>query len=624
MRVNLAKWHSALKTNQLFLVIFLICFKSFQLNAQELKSSFTLDTTKTQVFPYDLDFALKLSGSKNERIKAVYLYRLNNKGKIVFDRYTSLKKWGWNANADQEIKNIISKDSTRAKNSLNITKDSIQNWRIDHKQKEVQVKEIMSEIETDATTDTVLLKSLICEVKILKTKITNYEKDSATIKKANGSRKALIQELKQSPDIFALKEISRKGDTIVVRVPPLKPNKKYLVVTLDQANKISAFRELVKEYNGCKVLEKRKEVIIPPEYLPTELVKTEFVVPVKSLVKDIEGISNFLKQYDSVPKLNGFANLEDFPGPFKYPISKVGRTILHDSLVIPPRDFNKDFRRINGILTGIKNYGDSIAYGSYKIELDTSDIVKTDFKPKKDLPNRLATVSHHLKLVLAAEQSFFVLADTNTDDFENFNTYFDQLIQVLSKNRNLLEKENKELKQKLNKIKVPVGLQSKTLEKSTLSYQFFTRNSRLIKPDFGMLYYFSGNNEFSGVAPYTGFHIDIRSTNEDIPFYQIKGWEKFLTFQLGVPVLAKNLTDGERRKHLVGDAFSLYGGIGFNVSHTIRLSYGAILFRSLDGNSNGERNYKINSAHAISVGINLKLKTLFEGLYGSVQSLKSK
>ena len=173
----------------------------------------------------------------------------------------------------------------------------------------------------------------------------------------------------------------------------------------------------------------------------------------------------------------------------------------------------------------------------------------------------------------------------------------------------------------LSGLSIPYGLESTTLEKSTFLYQFLTRNSGVIKQSFGLVYYFTGKHNFAGAAPYTGVDFQLRPTNEDTKFWKTKGWKKYFSFQLGVPLFASDLTKGDQRKHLVGDAFSLYTGLGINLGHSVKIGYGAILFRSIDGNSIGENSYEINSLHSVSVGVNFKLIPLFRSIFGSDKAI---
>lgn len=605
--------------------IFFCLFKGPCASAQELKPSFTLDTAKTQVFPFDLEFKLKLIGRDKKPIKAAYLYRLDKNGYVVIEKNTSLTKFGWTSYYDEnEINKSIKIGLIRAQNYLDENQNSLSSW--ENKYNELKDKEIVL-MALDEGTASEELSCLRKEIFYIEYKINEYERSRKLVEKEFINRKRLIKEYKKRPAILPLSVLSRINDTIIVKVTPLRPNKKYLIVALDYSNKIEVLGELVKEFNECGTFEKRYASLIPRDYSTTELWDSVAqVVSPELLKKGIKKIDSLLKKIKEQPKLTEFESSINFPGPFKYPVNIIENRLFSDSLYLLPEGSSGDFRGLNAVLVASKNYGDNIVTGTNKIEVDADNRIKMNFEPQKGLTNQRSTITHNLQLVTKAKQTLLLLAETNIDSLESFTNYLDNLIGVLNKNRQLLDKKidtNNTVNDLLSKELIPLGQNLSTFEKTTSSYQFLTRNSRLIKPDFGLIYYYSGDG-FSGVAPFTGFHFGIRGTNEDIPFGQIRGWEKLLTFQVGVPFFTGDLTKGERRKHLVGDTFSLYGGVGLNLNHTIRFSYGALLFRGIDGNSFGERNFKIKAAHAFSFSINLKLKSLFEGLYGSIQSLKAK
>ena len=68
---------------------------------------------------------------------------------------------------------------------------------------------------------------------------------------------------------------------------------------------------------------------------------------------------------------------------------------------------------------------------------------------------------------------------------------------------------------------------------------------------------------------------------------------------------------------MLGDAFSLYTGLGLNMGHSVKIGYGAILFRSIDSNSMGNNSYAVDSMHTVSIGVNFRLVSLFKNIFGS-------
>lgn len=635
------------KKNVVFrLSLILICsfIGSNHLTAQKkLESNFTLDTTQTQILPYDLDFSLNLVDSEMARVKWVYLVRLNNKRKVVFDNQTSFYRLGQSPNSKNLIISKLNKDILKSKEHLKAYADSLRLWK---KSKEDNEKRISSEEEKDK------IEQLKCENRVYELRIRQYLKHQKFLDSLNNDPKGYISEAKKQFELSPLEIEGRNKDTLTVVVPPLRPNKNYLILAVNESKKTKILKTLVEKYLECGAVEKKEVVVIPLKYLPKNSnrrvkldlngIKKEndafkqkkeeikFVIPAKSFEKAFANAKE--KKIDSLLAINknkleliGLDSFKTFPGPFKYPISSLKNNTRPDSIfTYVPNEFNKEFKIVNAVLSQFKNHGDSIIRGKYKLIEDDKDVLKIDFKPKSDLTNQLTTIAEHLNIANKAQQALFLLAEAESDNYRNFDSYFSNLINVLSQNRDTLAKRvdaETKVNSLINSMNIPYGLQTQSLEKGTFSYQFLTRSSGIIKQSAGFVYYTSAKGDFSGFAPYTGVDFQIRSTNENSKFWKIRGWEKFLSFQLGVPVFASELTKGERREHLVGDTFSLYTGIGFNLGHAVKVGYGAVLFKSIDGSSIGERTYKINSAHAITIGINFKLIPLLKNIFGSDQAV---
>jgi len=599
------------------------------LHAQELKPSFTLDTAKTQVFPFDLEFNLKLISPKSKPFKAIYLYRLNRNGDIVIDDNTSLKHYSkttfYNLDA---IKKKILIDSTVAKNYLSTNKNSKPIW--DEKLKLLNKKKVDIEVELKLESEALNhqskideLKRVLKQIQTLKFKIDKYETSDSLITYQLSNRERLIKQFKKAPAILPLEVISREADTLIVRIEPLRPNKRYLIAALEYSDKLTVLAKLVKEYQEYEEFGEYYLSLIPPNYSAAkdESFYSEQISP--TLLKSIsEMVKGPLQEYNTPPNLDSFKPKKPFPGPYSYPTDLIQNNSINDSLYSLPDGASLDFRELNAILVSLKNYGDDLIKGKSKIQLDENNRLNMSFKPSTDLAEQNTNINHNLKLTNKAKQSLYLLEQSDSI-MSVYEGYLNDFAKTLEKNKKSITgklEKNKKIKKNVELNYPPIGLNFTTLEKTTNSYQFLTRNSRLIKPDFGLLYYYSGEG-FQGFAPFAGFHFGIRSRNEDIPFGQIPGWEKYLSFQVGVPFYTGSLLEEGRRKHLVGDSFSLYGGVGVNINHAIRITYGGILFRGIDSNSAGEGTFKIKTVQAVSVSINLKLKSLFEGLYGSINSV---
>ena len=637
----------SLKNNKRIITFYLVIIASIfnhSLNAQQiLDYSFVLDTTQTQIFPYDLKFPLKLVDSEDARIKYVYLIRINNKGKIVFDKQTSLYRIGQKPRAKHNILQKVYK----SQEFIEKNNDSLDIWEDLKNKNEGFVK-----IEADAKKKA-LLKN---EIELYKANISKFV-DKKNI--LDSFSKNPNEYIKDGKGEFMLEVLDIKGrdrDTLIVEVKPLRPGKDYLILAVNETNKITALKELVQKYLNGESIDDEKVEIIPRKYLYTKTIdsfkldyklkkdkglfkieKGKKVNPnfVEFEIKSEDFVAEFEKakkdKIDSLLRLSKFniTELQSYtgkitsPGEFKYAVI----SMLHDSITkIIPEDYNNDFRRINGIISEFESFGDSLVSGSYVLEKSESNDYRVNFNPNTSLSNRLNTINDHINMVLEAEQSLFILAESDINRLDAFKTYFSDLIRILSQNRDIMVNKvnsNTKVNTILASVDLPYGLQTKSINNSTFTHDFLTRNSGVIKQSFGLLYYFSNNGGFSGAAPYTGVDYQIRATNENTNFWKIPGLKKFFSLQLGVPVFASQLTDGDQRRHLFGDNFSLYTGIGINIGHSIKIGYGAVLFRSIDSNSiaTGDPSFKIDTLHAFTLGVNFRLLPLFRNIFGSSRTI---
>jgi hypothetical protein len=388
-------------------------------------------------------------------------------------------------------------------------------------------------------------------------------------------------------------------------------------VALDYSNKIKVLAKLVEEYKKYSEFGKYVGSIVPRERVSKEQWKqlSEIVSPIL-LKQRIDTLSKLFKEYNKKPSLSLFEPNSDFPGGYTYPSYLIPSRPDNDSVYILPDSASQDFRELNAIMVTSKKYGNDLVTGKSKLELDKNNRINMVFEPAKDFDEQRTNITHHLNLATRAKQSLYLL-ESSDSIVSKYEDYLDDFVDFLEKNKLSID-ENQKKKKEVD-VELPIGQNLRTLEKTTHSYQFLTRNSGYIKPDFGLLYYHSDEG-FQGFTPFAGFHFG-RRRNEDVPFSQIPGFGKYISFQIGVPFFTENLIEDGRRKHLIGDTFSLYGGVGINFNHAIRITYGGILFRGIDSNSVGEGTFKIKTVQSLALSINLKLQSLFEGLYGSINSL---
>ena len=191
-------------TFSFWLILSLFLFNS-RLNAQQLKSSFFLDTLQTQIFPYDLDFSLKLVDSKDARIKYVYLIRINNKGKVVCDKQTSFFTLGQRPNAKHLILGQLKKRISNAQEYINKYSNSIDSLETEKQQKEDLLKE-----ETDDEKKVQLIRD-INEIRI---KFDKFQMHRKLISKLKSNSQKYIKDVKSKPELTPLKIEGRDKDTL--------------------------------------------------------------------------------------------------------------------------------------------------------------------------------------------------------------------------------------------------------------------------------------------------------------------------------------------------------------------------------------------------------------------------
>lgn len=591
------------------IALFLLAVLPVCLNAQYSSSKIknykiNLDTAATSVLPFDLPFTMVLKGDKATPFTRVYLFKVNRKrGWLIPDPMTSLQR-----------------------------KVRFFTW-------------------TDSTN----------RFRIIDRRIVG---------------------------IHALQKIhySSKRDTVEVDIPPLKPDKQYTMVGITEEKNFETMLALAKAYciennkkveaDSCSPSKPFPKENIRITFLPTgyftsntntttklnkkknkveemqltekkkqerkdrsELKKrraledekldwTKTVVPVKSLRRNFDLL-------DSTCDL--CKKIEDDTVELKELVSEWAKGDLLPSISIQPCDscaHSDDIFFLNGVLSLLDTWRSEVVTGVLRVDtVKSRDVIMMNFNSRAtEAPEKLENTLHNSQVLNMTRQALNSLGSgLDSSSIAKLNFELDKYITALRSNGNAIRefierrsKRESEVRTALMKVTLPVNWTPYYVANSTSTYQFVTRNSYFIKPDFGLVYYgdrlFSNKARFSGMAPFLGFHINLRATNSDVPFWSNMNWWKFPTIQIGVPIFAKDISDDGSRRHLVDNRFSIFTGIGFNVAHTARITFGSLFFKALAKSGSGGTNYKLAASPCISLGIDLRLRSLFQGLASAIQN----
>lgn len=163
---------------------------------------------------------------------------------------------------------------------------------------------------------------------------------------------------------------------------------------------------------------------------------------------------------------------------------------------------------------------------------------------------------------------------------------------------------------------------------NTYTYNFSTRNSLSIAPDFGLVTTRignDGNNPYSFV-PYLGFHVNIRPLNRDVPF---RSYKKTLINRISLlagfslvdisngPKGTANLQADSTRSFFKSS--TLLTGIGFRLSNVARITFGTMWYFKYVRDTNQlnttyiYKDRSLNFWPFIGLTIDLTPKSIFEG-----------
>lgn len=419
-----------------------------------------------------------------------------------------------------------------------------------------------------------------------------------------------------------------------IDLPALKPDKRYIILVVTKKDQKSVQLEYFKKYCKNPAAYVEDEILRPEPYYFDRGKRIE--VKVNDIKSTLNSINADCAICDKIKNKPVEAAVTPYSGRY------INTNLPYFHAIACDTCYKKSASEISFILTTINTlelWRESVLDGTYK--LDTLALkhrgASVSLLPSKAPALRIENIKATMLSIAGLKQSMLLLRalyptglfDTEYDtNIFTLNMYIDkcrQNIAILENNIKLTSQYENEINTCISGLNLQVGWQYNALRGGTASYRFYTRNSLFIKPDFGVIYYgdkLIGSSTFSGGAPFVGFHVNFRATNENVPFWtNLKIWQ-FPTLQFGVPIFAQALSQDDSRKYLVADKFSLFTGIGINLAHTVRLHYGAVWFQSLQSVQGSSKNYKVASIPYIGFSIDLRLKKLFPGLSDAIFGVK--
>lgn len=149
------------------------------------------------------------------------------------------------------------------------------------------------------------------------------------------------------------------------------------------------------------------------------------------------------------------------------------------------------------------------------------------------------------------------------------------------------------------------------------NFDFKTRNSYRLVPDFGYVVYGFRPGTFFGGSPYVGVAYNLRSFDPDIPLNKIKSaltYREFLSFNIGLAFSSVAKTD--YRDDLLGSR-NLLTGVGVRVTQGVKVNLGTLWYNRLDDNPLIDRK-RIRGVFYLGFSLDFRLQELlgdFAGIF---------
>jgi len=442
--------------------------------------------------------------------------------------------------------------------------------------------------------------------------------------------------------IFPLKLLSTEKvegkEFLYVDIPALKPDKRYMLFAVTTRRQNLEVKKILQVYCKDPSLVKDEKINWPvPNYFENDPTvpedEIELPIPREKIIMQIIDNSEckICEQLNKEQEKANLVNTSDKKLEIKYSYEVPQCDTCYKGSI-------RELAFITGLTSLLELRKAEILDGTYKLDTLESKkrpVVVTIEAAGKDA-QRITNIQSSLAILSVFRQSLLYVRSLYPAS--SFGTTYTNNLNVIEEYMNIMKtnivslqnvvsnnnKTNNEIESCLNKIDLPLGWEFNRVRGGTSSYSFYTRNAFFIKPDYGVVYYSDklfSNPGFSGAAPFVGFHINFKATNENIPFWTNFDILRLPTLQIGVPVFAQNLSQDGSRRHLVADKFSIFTGIGINLGHTARLHYGALWFQALQSGQGSDLRYNVTNVHYIGFSIDIKLRKLFTGLSEAISGV---
>lgn len=123
-----------------------------------------------------------------------------------------------------------------------------------------------------------------------------------------------------------------------------------------------------------------------------------------------------------------------------------------------------------------------------------------------------------------------------------------------------------------------------TIEKfGPQSFDFKTRNSYRLVPDFGYVVYGFKAGKFFGSSPYVGISLNFRSFDPDIPLNRLTNLAHWRRLSVNAGLTFNSVAKVDRRENLLG-THNLITGLAFRMNQALKFNIGGLWYNKLDDN----------------------------------------
>lgn len=251
---------------------------------------------------------------------------------------------------------------------------------------------------------------------------------------------------------------------------------------------------------------------------------------------------------------------------------------------------NMDFTRM-----GQKNFGS--IYTPLKLVTDHNKMVANLEKSVTEI-DEFAQI---IRMIELCEQD--ICLDSMLFQLNSLKSFF--LVKISS-----IRNYDAKKKEIINLINNSLLLMTLTkVEGSTTVLNMKSRTAFRVTPDFGLIYY-GFQRDFWGLSPYAGLQINFRASKTDMPFRVYRGYPiAKLSMSLGYSI---NQMKADSKRSDFFTKGSLLTGVGYKMSHALRLTGGALWFYAEDPNPIITRK-ELNCVPYLGLSVDLSIAELLNG-----------